>query len=452
MRDVVVFTLFVVLLPACLLRPWFGLMVFSWLAYNRTQDLCWGFARALPISELVAIFFIIGWLLWEYRPVLSRDGRLRAMVGLVVVIGISIACKTFRYDVQAARYSELCKVVFVALLTSALLNSRARLRQVALVIALGLGFYAVKNALWFMAGGGTINGPGGMLRDNNDFALAMVMNIGFLWYMSGTVSDMRYGRLFKYFLRFAFFMNILTIMSTSSRGGFLAMCMVLLMIAMKTRYKIPALVGVVILGAAAFTFAPPKYIERLKSITKAEDASVVGRLLSWRVAFHMIKANPVLGIGFNNMVYDYQRYTQGIPVPPGYSTIKSRVAHNSYLQIWAESGSIAFILFLYMLFSTIFLMRRMQRWVKGTADDWILPYARTIEVTLYGYMTGAMFLNRAHFDLVYQLVGIAVALRAVVLAERVRQSNLESRKRKGPSLAQSVWVRHKDPFVKLPST
>src|SRR5262249_17260811 len=154
-------------LPVCLLRPWFGLMVFSWLAYNRTQDLCWGFARLLPISELVAIFMIIGWLMWEYRPIIGRDPRLRAMTALVAVVGISIGCKTFRFAVQMPHYTELIKVVYVALLTAALMVSRRRLRAVCLVITLALGMYGVKNAIWFMLGGGTIAGPGGMLRDNN---------------------------------------------------------------------------------------------------------------------------------------------------------------------------------------------------------------------------------------------------------------------------------------------
>ena len=205
MRDAVVFSLFVVLLPVCLLRPWFGLLVFSWLAYNRTQDLTWGFARDLPISELVAIAMIVGWLVWEYRPLLRADRRLRAMLLLVIVIGVSIACNTLRIDAQIPRYTELCKVVFVALLTSALLVSRRRLRAMALVIALGLGFYGVKNAFWFMGGGGTINGPGGMLKDNNDFALAMVMNLGFLWYLSNDLADFRFHRVWKFWLRFAYY-------------------------------------------------------------------------------------------------------------------------------------------------------------------------------------------------------------------------------------------------------
>ncbi len=451
MRDVVVFTLFVTLLPTCLLRPWFGLMVFSWLAYNRTQDLTWGFARGLPISELVAIAMIVGWQLWEKRPILTRDRRLQAMVALVGVIGISIAVNTFRYDAQVTRYTELIKVIFVALLTAALLVSRRRLRALALVITLGFGFYGVKNALFYMAGGGTINGPGGMLKDNNDFALAMVMNLGFLWYMAQCVGDFRYARAFRNFLKVAFFLNVLTIMSTSSRGGFLAMGVVLLMMAMKTKYKLPALLAVGLLGCLAFLFAPPEYIDRLKSITKAEDASVQGRLVSWRVAGNMIRGNPAFGIGFNNMVFDYQRYTQGVPIPEGSQEIRSRVAHNSYLQIWAESGSIALGLFLFMIGSSIALVRRIQRLARQTPDDWVLPFARAIEVTFYGYLTGAMFLNRAHFDLVYQLVAVAAALPVVILAERDRQAALAADARRGPGPARRVWVRHQDPFVKLPS-
>ena len=58
MRDVVVFILFITVLPTCFLKPWFGLMAFSWLAYNRTQDLTWGLARLLPISNTIGIAMI----------------------------------------------------------------------------------------------------------------------------------------------------------------------------------------------------------------------------------------------------------------------------------------------------------------------------------------------------------------------------------------------------------
>ncbi len=451
MRDLIVFLLFVTLLPTCFLRPWFGLMAFTWLAYNRTQDLTWGFARVLPISQTIAIAMILGWLVWEGRPLWLRNARMQAMVLLVAVVGVSIAANDLRWDVFGTRYTELIKIVFVALLTGALLVNRTRLRAYFAVVALALGFYGVKNGLWFLLGQGTILGPGGMLKDNNDFALAMVMNLPFLWYLSRDVDDLRGGRLMKFGLRAAFFMTLLTIMATGSRGGFLAMAVVLFMMAMKTRYKVPAIVAVVLLGLVGYAFAPREYIERLSTITSATDQSAQGRLLSWKVALNMVRHEPVLGVGFNNFVFVYQRYLTGVDLPPGLVYVPSRVAHNSYLQIWAESGSIAFLLFLFLLIGSITSMRRLQRAVRGGEDAWVIPYARGIEVTLYGYLAGAMFLNRAHFDLMYQVTAVAVALPTVVLAERARLAALR-RRRVGPAVPSEVSVRHADPFVRLPAT
>jgi len=319
------------------------------------------------------------------------------------------------------------------------------------VVALSLGFYGVKNAIWYLLGGGTIVGPGGMLKDNNDFALAMVMNLPFLWYLSYDVGDFRGAKLVKWGLRWAFLMTLLTIMSTGSRGGFLAMAVVLVAMAWKTRWKVPGIAGLVLLGVLGYAFAPAEYKERVASITSASDQSAQGRLLSWKVALSMVRHNPVMGIGFNNMYYQYQHYLTGIALPEMIEKIPSRVAHNSYLQIWAESGTFAFALFLYLLTSTILGMRRLARVVRDTADEWITPYAQTIEITLVGYMAGAMFLNRAHFDLMYQVVAVGVMLPIVVLAERARVDALR-RRRLGPAKASEVRVGHGDPFAKLPAT
>jgi probable O-glycosylation ligase (exosortase A-associated) len=372
------------------------------------------------------------------------------MVALVFVVGLSMFLNTISWDIGGTRYIELIKIVFVALLTSALMVTRKRLRSWCYVVALSLGFYGVKNAIWYMLGGGTIVGPGGMLKDNNDFALAMVMNLPFLWYLSYDVGDFRGAKLVKWGLRWAFLMTLLTIMSTGSRGGFLATAVVLVLMAWKTRWKVPGLAGLVLLGMIGYALAPASYKERLASITAKPDQSAQGRLLSWKVAGNMIRHNPVLGIGFNNMYWQYQHYLTGISLPPEAEKIPSRVAHNSYLQIWAESGTIAFGLFMYLLLSTVRGMRRLARAVAGSDDEWIASYARTVEVTLLGYMAGAMFLNRAHFDLMYQVVAVGVMLPIVVLAERQRVDALR-RRRLGPAKTSEVRVAHGDPFVQLPA-
>jgi hypothetical protein len=194
----------------------------------------------------------------------------------------------------------------------------------------------------------------------------------------------------------------------------------LFMMAIKTRWKLPAILGLGLAGAVGLMMAPADYIERLRSITEAQDASVIGRLVSWKVALEMIKDKPLFGIGFKNMVFDYQTYLTRVEIPAAWGEIPSRVAHNSYLQVCAETGTIAFTVFMFMILSTIALMRRVARTVRRTADAWVLPFTNSVEVTLYGFLTGALFLNRAHFDLLYQLVAIAAALPAVVVAREMQ--------------------------------
>lgn len=455
MRDLLVFLVFIVILPQCYLRPWVGLMSFSFLAYNRTQDLTWGFARSLPISQFIALATLAGWATIEPRPLSVKDPRNRVQWLLWLVIGVSIFLNEVRWDVQWNRYVELGKVILMAQLTAALIVNRERLRQMMAVIAVALGFFGLKNGLLFCLGSRTIIGPGGMMKDNNDFALALVMNIPVLWYMAPEFGkNFKNGRLWYLGCRVVTFFTVLAIASTGSRGGALSLAVTAFMMSMKTRFKVPAMVGVVVLGFLGLTFAPAEYKERLSTISfdvSKMDESAKGRIMSWMVATNMIKDNPVLGIGQNNMVFEYPKYTHGVYTDPDVKVKKvvHRVAHNSYFQIWAESGTIAYALWMFMILSTILFMRRLESQAKKTADEWVLNYTRTIECMFYGFLVGATFLNRAHFDLIYQVIATGTALPLVIRAERERRRRESNR---GPvTRANEAWVRHRDPFVKVPT-
>ena len=50
MRDLIVFLFVMAMMPTAFRRPYLGMLLFSWLAYMRPQDLCWGFARTMRLS------------------------------------------------------------------------------------------------------------------------------------------------------------------------------------------------------------------------------------------------------------------------------------------------------------------------------------------------------------------------------------------------------------------
>ncbi|MDD5729574.1 MAG: O-antigen ligase family protein [Candidatus Omnitrophica bacterium] len=61
--------------------------------------------------------------------------------------------------------------------------------------------------------------------------------------------------------------------------------------------------------------------------------STIARLNYWKEAWNIIKSNPITGIG-----------------PGNFNLANSRYAHNSYLQLWAESGTLALLPFLWLVF------------------------------------------------------------------------------------------------------
>jgi probable O-glycosylation ligase (exosortase A-associated) len=414
MRDIVVFAIVFGFLPFAFLRPWYGLLLFTWLAYMRAPDLTWGFARGIRFSLMVAMAMFVGWVLFDRRRFMVRDRRCTYMILMTIAVVISFFLAPVKAGSVTSKAVEFVKVIAIALFTTAQIDTKSRLRGIVWVMTLSFAFYGIKGGIagLIVRDAEIIRGPGGLLLDNNDFSLAMVMNLPFLHYLAFTEDNRR----LKLLLRTSFVLTIITIVLTESRGGFLAMAAVCGVMVWKSQYKMAG-IGAGLLGGLLFLlFIPDSYKERIGSITtdtRSMDRSALGRLHAWGVALNMIAANPWFGVGFQNFVNSYDRYDTN-PIEKDIS----RVAHNSYLQIWAESGSFAFLFFMMTIASTWFMARRLQRTVRvRDGPPWIGHYAAMVEVSLAGFIVGAMFLNRAHFDFLYQLVAVAVSLRLIGLTE-----------------------------------
>ncbi len=413
MRDLLVFAIVILSLPTSIRRPFIGLLVFSWLAYMRPQDLCWGFARSMRLSFFVGVAMIAGWWANEQgrRPFARWDVRTTLMAALAFMVTVSYVLAGDHDSLEDAHYFDYLKIVIVALFTTAQVDSPQRLRAMYWTIALSLGFFGIKNGLFgILRGGATIQrGPGGMLEDNNDFALALTMNVPLLWYLglAETKNGYKWARSASLV---AVGLTVVTIVLTHSRGAFLALTATALWIAWRSGRLFRAVLVLATLAAIFLLVAPPEVLERLRTIGDTQESSAASRLRSWGIALSMIADNPVFGVGLRNF---QDRYAEYAGVTEG-TDISTHVAHNSYLQIWAESGSIAFFLGLSLLAATMYSCRRVFRLSRLRPDlAWLGNYARMMEATTIGFMVGAFFLDRGHFDLIYTWFALATCLVAV---------------------------------------
>lgn len=413
MRDLIVFLSVMCLMPYAFQRPYIGLLLFSWLAYMRPQDLCWGFARSMRLSFFVSIAMLSGWWANEFgrRRFTHWEPRTVMMCVLMAFVVISYFQAEVQDDYTSRYFFEYIKIVIIALFTVGQCDTRQKLRGMFWVIAISLGFFGVKSGLWGLARGGgqILRGPGGMLEDNNDFALAMVMNIPLLWYLG--ISEGKKWVLHA--TRVAVFLSVVTVLMTHSRGAFLALSFSALWIAWRSGKLFRAMMFLLFLAVLFPFVAPQDILDRIASIGDTNESSAHARLTAWATAVEMIKDNPIWGVGMRNFQPRYPEYSV-VPLSQGSDTF---VAHNSYFQIWAESGSLAFVIYLSLLASVFLTMGRVYKQCRARPDlAWAVDYSRMMEATTVGFSVGAFFLNRGHFDLFYHWLALVAALKLCVAA------------------------------------
>jgi putative inorganic carbon (HCO3(-)) transporter len=408
-RDLFILTVVYGSLPVILFRPFYGLMVYSWLAFMRPQDMAWGASRILPLSQWVAIAMIIGLVLSIGR---ERLMTLKPQTVLLILLAAWISLSTIMAVVPEMSddvYGQYWKAILMTVLATGLVRDRQRLRLLLLLIVFSIGFLGAKRGLFgLLRGGARFNdGPGGFMSDNNSFALALNMVLPLLVGLAIVEKQ----RIIRIAAAVAAALCLLSVLFTFSRGGFLTLVVVggLLIWRSKRRLMVGGLLALALCGFLLFTSEQftQQYVERAQSIQDyEEDGSAQGRLNAWTTSWRVFLDYPWTGVGPNNLQAVYLRYSP--------QEERFRVAHNAYLQLLAECGLPAVLLFVAALCVTWW---RLQRLRTLTPLPWVEVQARMLQISVVAYMVGSMFLNTAYSELIYYLMGLSVGLEVVARSE-----------------------------------
>jgi len=403
-------------LPVILFRPFWGLLVYSWLAFMRPQDMAWGASRTLPLSQWVAIAMIVGLALALGR---ERLLTLKPQTILLLLLAAWITLSTvLAVDPEMARdiFGNYWKAILMSVLATGLVRDRRRLRLLLLVIVFSIGFLGAKRGLYGLVRGGVRfdDGPGGFMSDNNSFALALNMILPLL--VGFAIVEKQ--KIVRIAAASAAALCLLSILFTFSRGGFLTLVVVGGLLVWRSQRRI-LVAGLLALGLAGFLLftseqISEQYAERARSIQNyEEDGSAQGRINAWKTSWRVFLDYPLTGVGPNNLAAVFQRYQPGED--------RFRVAHNAYFQLLAECGLPALLLFLGAIGATWW---RLQRLRGRTSLPWVEIQARMFQISIAGYLVGSMFLNTAYSELIYYLIGLSVGLEVVARSEAAESSGV----------------------------
>jgi probable O-glycosylation ligase (exosortase A-associated) len=423
MRDIALALFIFGMLPYILVRPYVGLLIWSWLGYMNPHRLCYGFAVNFPWVQLVAIVTLLGWLFSKERKSIPWT----ATSVLLILLMLWTVLTTFFAVVPVSAWDQwlrFAKILVMVFATLVLVNSRERMHWLVWMMVVSLGFYGVKGGLSTILHGGAnhVWGPAdSFIADNNALALALCMVLPLMRYLQlhSSWKFVRAG------LGISMLLTGVAVLGTYSRGGLIALAVVLGALFLKSRGRLAVLLIVVAVGFAAYHLMPPQWTQRMGTLHDATQTdSGETRIQSYKFAVNVALHRPVLGGGFNVYQSDvmWQRYGPAGAIP--------RAVHSIYLRILGEQGFPGLGLFLALLLVSWKACSKVRKRTRDVAEErWTFDLASMLQVSLVAFMAAGTFLPMSYFDLAYQLMALCAVLQLQVRQHASQPAETQYRRR-----------------------
>ena len=308
------------------------------------------------------------------------------------------------------------KAVAVFWLLSNVVTTHSRLRRLTngliacSVILAATGVNNFRNGVFVAELGSVarIAGYGGNLAGNpNDLALMLNLLLPFavaqLLGASGTRA--------RVFWLGAVAINVIGVVVTFSRGGFLALAAIgLVYFAKLMRRAGPDrrwAVAMLVLAVLALPLVPAAYVERVSTVSDIASDPTQSSQSRWRdmvAAAHFVATHPIIGagIGMDILALNEVRGAYWVQV------------HNVYLQYAVDlglPGAFLFVLLLWMVFRAVKSSMRRLAGVAGERPLFLL--AEAVQVSLIAFVVSSMFHPVAYHFYFYYIAGLALAVRAI---------------------------------------
>ena len=401
MRDLLLVSIILAVLPFALRHTWVAVMLWTWVSIMNPHRLAFGFASTMPIAAVAAGAALLS-------MVITRD-KLRMPWSppvIVLLLFVLWMCVTTAFAINPLDSStQLNKVLKIQLMTGVALLALHERKHIELFIwvnVLSVGYYSFKGGIFTILTGGEYRvwGPlDSFFWDNNALAVATIIVIPMMYYL-WVVAARPWVRLALLALML---MSAVSALGSQSRGALLAISAMGLVLWYRSNRKV--MVGLIIVAVAAslLAFMPESWEQRMRTMqTYEEDGSAMSRLIAWRFCFNL--ANHRLpGGGYD--IYNWDTYA--IYAPP--EAVKPFAAHSIYFSVLGEHGYIGLFLFLLIWWLTFRLAGKMRKETRGQpAVVWVYHLAGMFQVSLVGYLAGGAFLSLAYFDLPYNIMVILV--------------------------------------------
>lgn len=305
-------------------------------------------------------------------------------------------------------YASFFLLYFVTL---TVIDSPERLRHVLLVAIGSVGLasvYVLRE--WQKSGFATGFRPGWVVGDANYFTVSVsaCLPLALFWVIAGR---RRWERIY-----------CLACMGTTlgatvlgaSRGGLIALVVSCTWLTFQTKYRWKILGIMSLLLIPALVVAPNSPIRRLFHPNWTDVASTSNHVEIFKAGLRMIAAHPILGVGLGNFRFKLLDYADP-------SLAHAFIAHDAYLEVAAEMGVPALLIYIAMLGLSLYSLSRTRRAAATLKLEFMEMAAIGVEAGLIGSSTAVLFVSGQNTKLYWLMIFLSMVLPSLVRAPRERE-------------------------------
>lgn len=410
---------------------------FIWVDIVKPQQLAYSIINDQPLSFIAAAVTLALFAVADRKS----PPKFGPILLLLTLFGLWLTFTTTLSGFPARAWTKwdwASKVVIFAVLIPYIFRSRVQIEAFILV------FIFAASTIFFGAGVKTMLGGGGYgtlaimgsgntgLGESSTLAMVCVMLIPLIVFI------MRHTLLFpKNMLTYALFTGIIvvalaTVVGTTARTGIIAVGVLCVLYALRSRKKMWWIAGAAIAGlvVANMDLSSTTWGARMSTIeTYNADSSALGRLKVWQWTLDFVGSNP-LGGGFD--AYLHNRIAavteDGVIIPVPENQLGGKAFHSIYFEVLGEQGIPGFILyFLTILLSLLTLRRLKKTWRHDPGMAWLAALADALTTSIVVFLAGGAFVGIAYQPFIFYMISLTVAIDQY--ARRVTQDRLKEKGR-----------------------
>ncbi|AXR07334.1 O-antigen ligase family protein [Salinimonas sediminis] len=363
----------------------------------------------LPWAQLFLIFSLVG-LFFDSKSKIKIDTSYFLVFLYFIVVNLSIIT-AFNRSWALENYINMAQWVVIIFLISSIVSSRERFYifftvffMCCLKIALGTAKNWAMRGFSFTTWG--LMGPQGYFQNSGELAVLMLILFPLSYYLYiHFKNDVRKWE--RYLLIAAVVAPILTVLGSSSRGAQLALLVQLILMFYKKIFSPKFMISIGLIAVIGWQVLPSEQKERFTTI--GEDKSSMQRQLYWEHGWEMMKANPLLGVGYYNFQPYYATYYSQ------YTLYKrAELPHNIFIQVGTDAGFSGLAIYLLLIF--YILLRRYPKRIQSSEGDTAYLHALWVglKIGIVGFLVAGQFVTIGYYPFLWISIALQSSLAKIV--------------------------------------